>query len=71
MTPKRKSALQWFYDQGEIICKDALEIMPCSIHIIRSMLNDHQLSAYPKGRAQVFHYSLTDKGRRMLHGDAS
>ena len=70
MTPARKAALQWFHDQGEIICSDAWEIMPCKIHMVRRMLDDGQLSGYTKGRAHVWHYSVTYKGRRMLHGDA-
>lgn len=68
MTPKRKQALQWFADQGEIECKKGRQEAPCTIQMIRLMLDDRQILG--SERKGVWYYTVTDKGRRMLHGYA-
>ena len=67
MTPKRKLALQWFHDRGEVACKEAQDEMPMTISMVRLMLDAGQLDAYMVRR--VYHYSLTDAGRRALHDE--
>jgi hypothetical protein len=65
MTPARKAALQWFHDRGEVRgydlwkCDDAPSGM-----MVKRMQDDGQLQ-----RISGKGFSLTDKGRRMLHGD--
>ena len=70
MTPERKRALQWFHDRGEVKLKAAQEGRP-SWRMISIMIADCDLavasSKYGMGGAIL---CLTDKGRRMLHGDA-
>lgn len=65
MTPKRKQALQWFHDQGEIACKKAQAEMPITMRMVALMLNDRHLVAYRT--CGKYHYSLTDAGRVALH----
>jgi hypothetical protein len=65
MTPKRKQALQWFHDRGQVPCKVAQDEMPMKIHMVRRMLEDQQLDAYTFKK--VYHYALTDEGRRALN----
>ncbi len=70
MTPKRKAALQWFHDQGEILCSQAHDSKDGpSTRLIRLMLDDMQLLAFQKGRGRnrVYWFTLTDMGRRELH----
>ncbi len=63
MTPARRKALQWFHDRGEV--RDLWERTDRpSPQIIRMMLGDRQLT----WTERQGHF-LTDKGRRMLHGD--
>lgn len=64
MTPERKRALQWFHDRGEVRDIWALDDRP-SDRLIRLMIEDDQLA----WSDPMVHF-LTDKGRRMLHGDA-
>lgn len=68
MTPARKKALQWLYDQGEIECKIARSNMPMTIRMVRMMLRDGHLDAYKTRKKYVYH--LTDAGRRALNGDS-
>lgn len=68
MTPKRKQALQWFHDQGEIECRKAHKEAPFTIHMTRRMLHDLQIRA--DDRRGIWYFTVTDKGRRMLNGDA-
>ena len=63
MTPARRKALQWFYDRGEVLDPWDKEDGPTTAMICR-MLDESQLS-WRRGKG----HSLTDKGRRMLHGD--
>jgi len=67
MTPKRKKALQWFMDQGEIECRKAHEEAPFTIHMTRRMLDDLQIRG--DERRGTWYFTVTDKGRQMLHGD--
>lgn len=63
MTPNRKRALQWFHDRGETRYYE-LEYEAPSRRMVTHLLGDGLLQC--NGRL----YSLTDKGRRALHGDA-
>lgn len=63
MTPKRKAALQWFYDRGETRLSRLNEGQP-SGSMILAMQRDGQLQWRARG-API--WSLTDKGRRDLH----
>ena len=63
MTPARKAALQWFHDRGEIKHPWDQPGSP-SYRIIMIMVQEAQIDWTAKGG-----YALTDKGRRMLHGD--
>jgi len=65
-TPARKAALQWFHDRGVVPA-------PLSIsqpdwlteRMFRQMIRQEQVAIAMGG------WSLTDKGRRALHGDAT
>lgn len=66
MTPKRKAALQWFHDRGNVP-GSAFELPADapSIRLIRLMLDSCEL----RWSNMEVGYSLTDLGRRRLHGD--
>lgn len=68
MTPARKKALQWFYDRGECFCSGNPWLFEPTMNVVGRMLRDGQLQKREIS-ACVAVYSLTDKGRRMLHGD--
>ena len=70
MTPARKAALQWFHDRGEVK-NPRREVGAPSMKMIDAMVADLQLGRYVTkyGFGHPF-YKLTDKGRRMLHGDS-
>jgi hypothetical protein len=63
MTPARKAALQWFHDRGVVFRYWTKKGAPTP-QMIRAMIRDGQLSwDFLRG------HSLTDRGRRALHGD--
>lgn len=65
MTPARKRALQWFYEQGAV--KPPLSrTQPdwLTERMFRRMMRQGEVSLDIEG------WSLTDRGRRILHGDA-
>ena len=64
MTPKRKAALQWFHDRGEIGWFDATSP---SNKMRKAMMADGQLQKRVGNSIPLVMYSLTDKGRRDLH----
>jgi hypothetical protein len=64
MTPARKAALQWFYDRGAVPQPFSLPDW-LTERMFRSMISQGQVSLGREG------WILTDKGRRMLHGDAA
>lgn len=64
MTPKRKAALQWFYDRGEVT---SLRGTPFGNAMLQTMIREGQVQWVNPGRPI---FSLTDKGRRMLNGEA-
>ena len=66
MTPKRKAALQWFFDRGEVRWFVYAESPP-SRPMLNRMLADGQLSCKIEGDFKPLVYALTDKGRRDLH----
>jgi len=63
MTPARKAALQWFYERGAILDLCTFDSPPSAAMMDR-MFEDGQLAWLNR-----VGYVLTDKGRRMLHGD--
>lgn len=68
MTPDRRRALQWFHDRGEVkwfVFADK----PPSDAMRKKMLKDEQLEKVSTGDWKPMTWRLTDKGRRMLHGD--
>ncbi len=67
MTPARRKALQWFHDRGEVCDLWSVMDRP-SMGIIDQMLEDGQLDFHWRSGGSSVH-ALTDKGRRMLHGD--
>lgn len=68
MTPERKRALQWFFDRGEVAWFRYAEKPPTEA-MRRRMMKDGELQDRRQGDWKPVLYSLTDKGRRMLHGD--
>ena len=66
MTPARKAALQWFHDKGEVDLSKHPQGRPTG-SMIWAMLREEQLQWRSGSPNPV--WSLTDKGRRMLHGD--
>jgi hypothetical protein len=67
MTPARKAALQWFHDRGEVKLRAGQEGQP-SHAMIMAMRRDGHLQ-WRDSSPWVVLFSLTDKGRRALHGD--
>ena len=68
MTPARKAALQWFHDRGEVRDLWCVLDRP-SMPMIDRMMADGQVEferISPWGGGK---HRITDKGRRMLHGD--
>ena len=65
MTPARRKALQWFHDRGEVSDYELwyADDAP-SQRMIQQMTGDGQLQLVP-----FVGLVVTDKGRRMLHGD--
>ena len=63
MTPARKAALQWFHDRGAV-AKFTHSDPPPSYSMMRTMITSGQLIEGGSG------LTLTDAGRRALHGDA-
>lgn len=62
MTPARKAALQWFHDRGEV--EEFKDIDPPPTYsMMRAMIKSGQLVERGRG------LTLTDAGRRALHGD--
>jgi hypothetical protein len=64
MTPVRKAALQWFHDQGTVfppLSRKQPEWL--TERMFRQMLRHGEVEIFVGG------WSLTDKGRRALHGD--
>ena len=70
MTPARKAALQWFHDRGEVAWFAAAENPPSDI-MRRRLLGDGLIAKRSQGNWKPILWSLTDKGRRALHGDAT
>ena len=70
MTPARKAALQWFHDRGEVAWFRRDENPPSSVMRTR-LLRDGLIDARRQGDWKPMLWSLTDKGRRALHGDAT
>lgn len=62
MTPARKCALQWFHDRGVILPPLTLPDW-LTERMFRQMFRQGQVTQTLEG------WSLTDKGRRALHGD--
>lgn len=69
MTPKRKASLQFFHDRGEV---ESVELgsAPVTYTMASKMLADGLLQCRPHPTQWWVIYTLTDKGRRALHGDA-
>ena len=67
MTPARKRALQWFHDRGEGLGRD-IDRSVISFAMQDRMYGDGQLTMRRDWPAPTT-YTLTDKGRRVLHGD--
>lgn len=63
MTPARKAALQWLHDRGEV---DNIRNAPFSGEMFQRMIKEGQVQWVNSGKPI---FSLTDKGRRALHGD--
>ena len=70
MTQARKKALQWFYDRGEVHAAGSMWLFEPTINIIGRMVRDGQLQKQEISPWAAV-YKLTDKGRRMLHGDSA
>jgi len=66
MTPKRKYALQWFHDRGEVGWFKLADNPPIDLMLER-MVKDGQLQKRIHGPMKVILYSLTDAGRQALH----
>lgn len=70
MTPACKRALQWFHDRGEVAWFRRDEAPP-SDAMRKLMMKDGQLQQRRQGDWKPILYSLTDAGRRALHGDTA
>lgn len=68
MTPGRKRALQWFHDRGEVAWFTIAHNPPSGAMCDR-MIKDGELQKRSQGDWKPVIWSLTDKGRRALHGD--
>lgn len=68
MTPKRKEALQWFYDRGEVPSwrvRLRLERGGPTPNMLTILARDGLVIVNP----ETERVTLTDKGRRALNGD--
>lgn len=65
MTQKRKAALQWLHDAGEATPQELLAAIGRRMFTLMS--DDLQMVAI-RYRGGAYTWSLTDKGRRELHG---
>lgn len=71
MTPERKRALQWFHERGEVrLTQDGDRHDEPTSNIVGRMMAEGQLQRRAISPWDAF-YSLTDRGRRMLHGDSA
>lgn len=68
MTPARKYALQWFHDRGDVGWFKLADNPPSNLMMDR-MIKDGHLLKINNGTMKAITYSLTDAGRRALHGD--
>lgn len=69
MTPARKAALQWIHDRGEVKFPVRDSDRPSDAMIAR-LIADGQLDHDAHRHFGERKWSLTDRGRRMLHGDS-
>ena len=66
MTPARKKALQWFHDEGTVSPPLSMKQPEwLTERMFRQMMRQGEVELSVGG------WSLTDKGRRMLHGDSA
>lgn len=65
MTPKRKQALQYIHDRGEVISFGVRDGSP-SRRMIDMLVADGLVSRGSNSWGPI-PYTLTDKGRRALH----
>ena len=66
MTPARKAALQWFHDMGAVPPPLSMKQPDwLTERMFRKMMREGEVELFVGG------WSLTDKGRRALHGDAT
>ena len=71
MTPARKAALQWFHDRGEVrLTQDGRFSEEPTSNMVGRMMTEGLLERRAISPWDGL-YSLTDKGRRALHGDAT
>ncbi len=68
MTPARKAALQWFHDRGEVGWFHIADSPPSS-GMRKRLLTEGLVQERRQGDWKPILFSLTDKGRRALHGD--
>ena len=66
MTPKRKTALQWFYDRGEICLAEWHPDRPNRAMVTR-MLNSGEVAERIGSHPGMILQGLTDYGRQRLH----
>lgn len=66
MTPKRKQALQWFYDRGEVGWFPCDGSGPSRAMRVR-LENDGLIQRHNNGDMKVMTFTLTDAGRQALH----
>ena len=63
VTSARKAALAWFHERGEV---SSFRGAPFGPEMLMRMEREGQVDWRQPGKPI---WSLTDKGRRMLHGD--
>ena len=70
-TPARKAALQWFHDRGDVrLTQDGRFSEEPTSNMVGRMMTEGLLERRAISPWDGL-YSLTDKGRRALHGDAT
>jgi DNA-binding transcriptional regulator PaaX len=69
VTPARKAALQWFHDRGEVrLTQEGRFGDEPTSNMVSRMMNEGLLERRALSPWDGV-YSLTDAGRRALHGD--
>ena len=68
MTPKRRAALQWLHDRGEVAWFPSFSLYAPTFQMLDRLIKDGLVEKRPNTKpAGLVYYRLTDAGRQALH----